>query len=238
MCLFTKAESLSEFGFSDNKEGIIELLNRLNSNYDLELVNELISKLESTKFDERERATIKLSQIPLLDRKAIISKLDQLSLEQKIRLQRVLKENSNEKFIRMLAAMNQSIIKSKHKGLIKELWKSTDKVASDKYSNLWDLYRDASSITASNDDLDFIKQSILSSNPIIRYSSIQTIKKLIGKDSEIYLLKLINDDEEQIKWAISEALIEFKNPQCLLPLVDLLMCVMRILVLDGEVLKP
>ena len=32
------------------------------------------------------------------------------------------------------------------------------------------------------------------------------------------------DDEEQIKWAISEALIEFKNPQCLLPLVDLLMC--------------
>ena len=121
MCLFTKAESLSEFGFSDNKEGIIELLNRLNSNYDLELVNELISKLESTKFDERERATIKLSQIPLLDRKAIISKLDQLSLEQKIRLQRVLKENSNEKFIRMLAAMNQSIIKSKHKGLIKEL---------------------------------------------------------------------------------------------------------------------
>mgnify|MGYP003300169718 FL=1 len=224
MCLFTKAESLSEFGFSDNKEGIIELLNRLNSNYDLELVNELISKLESTKFDERERATIKLSQIPLLDRKAIISKLDQLSLEQKIRLQRVLKENSNEKFIRMLAAMNQSIIKSKHKGLIKELWKSTDKVASDKYSNLWDLYRDASSITASNDDLDFIKQSILSSNPIIRYSSIQTIKKLIGKDSEIYLLKLINDDEEQIKWAISEALIEFKNPQCLLPLVDLLMC--------------
>lgn len=224
MCLFTKAESLSEFGFSDNKEGIIELLNRLNSNYDLELVNELISKLESTKFDERERATIKLSQIPLLDRKAIISKLDQLSLEQKIRLQRVLKENSNEKFIRMLAAMNQSIIKSKHKGLIKELWKSTDKVASNKYSNLWDLYRDASSITASNDDLDFIKQSILSSNPIIRYSSIQTIKKLIGKDSEIYFLKLINDDEEQIKWAISEALIEFKNPQCLLPLVDLLMC--------------
>ena len=138
----------------------------------------------------------------------------------------------------MLAAMNQSIIKSKHKGLIKELWKSTDKVASDKYSNLWDLYRDASSITASNDDLDFIKQSILSSNPIIRYSSIETIKKLIGKDSEIYLLKLINDDEEQIKWAISEALIEFKNPQCLLPLVDLLMRVMRILVLDGEVLKP
>ena len=68
------------------------MLNRLNSNYDLELVNELISKLESTKFDERERATIKLSQIPLLDRKAIISKLDQLSLEQKLDFKEFLKK--------------------------------------------------------------------------------------------------------------------------------------------------
>ena len=101
--------------------------------------------------------------------------------------------------------MNESIVENKYKGLLKELWKSTDRVKSEQYSNLWDMYRDASIETSVNDDVDLIKNSVLSDNGIIRYSTIPTLIKILGNESESYLLKLVNDNNDQIKWAISEA---------------------------------
>ena len=218
------ADRLSKYGYSDDHEGVSKLLKNLNNDYDADLINDLIRKLESNDFAVREKATFELSQIPLLDREAIKLKLDGFSLEQRTRLQRVLKENSHEKFIRLLIVMNESIVKNKYKGFLKELWQSTDRVKSEKYSNLWDIYRDASIETSVNDDVDLIKNSVLSNNGIIRYSSIPTLIKILGKESESYLLKLVNDNNDQIKWAISEALMKFQNPQCLIPLVNLLMC--------------
>ena len=218
------ADRLSKYGYSDDHEGVSKLLKNLNNDYDADLINDLIRKLESNDFAVREKATFELSQIPLLDREAIKLKLDGFSLEQKTRLQRVLKENSHEKFIRLLIVMNESIVENKYKGLLKELWKSTDRVKSEQYSNLWDMYRDASIETSVNDDVDLIKNSVLSDNGIIRYSTIPTLIKLLGNESESYLLKLVNDNNDQIKWAISEALMKFQNPQCLIPLVDLLIC--------------
>ena len=218
------ADRLSKYGYSDDHEGVSKLLKNLNNDYDADLINDLIRKLESNDFAVREKATFELSQVPLLDREAIKLKLDGFSLEQKTRLQRVLKENSHEKFIRLLIVMNESIVENKYKGLLKELWKSTDRVKSEQYSNLWDMYRDASIETSVNDDVDLIKNSVLSDNGIIRYSTIPTLIKLLGNESESYLLKLVNDNNDQIKWAISEALMKFQNPQCLIPLVNLLMC--------------
>ena len=218
------ADRLSKYGYSDDHEGVSKLLKKLNNDYDADLINDLIRKLESNDFAVREKATFELSQIPLLDREAIKLKLDGFSLEQKTRLQRVLKENSHEKFIRLLIVMNESIVENKYKGLLKELWKSTDRVKSEQYSNLWDMYRDASIETSVNDDVDLIKNSVLSDNGIIRYSTIPTLIKILGNESESYLLKLVNDNNDQIKWAISEALMKFQNPQCLIPLVNLLMC--------------
>ena len=218
------ADRLSKYGYSDDHEGVSKLLKNLNNDYDADLINDLIRKLESNDFAVREKATFELSQIPLLDREAIKLKLDGFSLEQKTRLQRVLKENSHEKFIRLLIVMNESIVENKYKGLLKELWKSTDRVKSEQYSNLWDMYRDASIETSVNDDVDLIKNSVLSDNGIIRYSTIPTLIKILGNESESYLLKLVNDNNDQIKWAISEALMKFQNPQCLIPLVDLLIC--------------
>ena len=218
------ADRLSKYGYSDDHEGVSKLLKNLNNDYDADLINDLIRKLESNDFAVREKATFELSQIPLLDREEIKLKLDGFSLEQKTRLQRVLKENSHEKFIRLLIVMNESIVKNKYKGFLKELWKSTDRVKSEKYSNLWDIYRDASIETSVNDDVDLIKNSVLSDNGIIRYSTIPTLIKILGNESESYLLKLVNDNNDQIKWAISEALMKFQNPQCLIPLVNLLMC--------------
>ena len=218
------ADRLSKYGYSDDHEGVSKLLKNLNNDYDADLINDLIRKLESNDFAVREKATFELSQVPLLDREAIKLKLDGFSLEQKTRLQRVLKENSHEKFIRLLIVMNESIVENKYKGLLKELWKSSDRVKSEQYSNLWDMYRDASIETSVNDDVDLIKNSVLSDNGIIRYSTIPTLIKLLGNESESYLLKLVNDNNDQIKWAISEALMKFQNPQCLIPLVDLLIC--------------
>ena len=218
------ADRLSKYGYSDDHEGVSKLLKNLNDDYDADLINDLIRKLESNDFAVREKATFELSQIPLLDREAIKLKLDGFSLEQKTRLQRVLKENSHEKFIRLLIVMNESIVENKYKGLLKELWKSTDRVKSEQYSNLWDIYRDASIETSVNDDVNLIKNSVLSDNVIIRYSTIPTLIKILGNESESYLLKLVNDNNDQIKWAISEALMRFQNPQCLIPLVNLLMC--------------
>ena len=222
--IHSQADRLSKFGYSDDYEGVSKLLENLNNDYDSDLINDLISKLESNDFPVREKATFELSQIPLLDREEIKLKLDGFTLEQKTRLQRVLKENSREKFIKLLIVMNESIVKNKYKGFLKELWKSAYKVKSEPYSNLWDVYRDASIETSVNDDVDLIKNSVLSNNGIIRYSSIPTLIKILGKESELYLLKLVNDNNDQIKWAISEALMNFQNPQCLIPLVDLLMC--------------
>ena len=84
-------------------------MENLNNDYDSDLINDLISKLESNDFPVREKATFELSQIPLLDREEIKLKLDGFTLEQKTRLQRVLKENSREKFIKLLIVMNESI---------------------------------------------------------------------------------------------------------------------------------
>ena len=218
------ADRLSKYGYSDDHKGVSKLLKNLNNDYDSDLINDLIRKLESNDFAVREKATFELSQIPLLDREAIKLKLDDFSLEQKTRLQRVLKENSHEKFIRLLIVMNESIVENKYKGLLKELWKSTDRVKSEQYSNLWDIYRDASIETSVIDDVDLIKNSLSSDNDIIRYSTIPTLIKILGNESESYLLKLVNDNNDQIKWAISEALMKFQNPQCLIPLVNLLMC--------------
>ena len=93
------ADRLSKYGYSDDHEGVSKLLKNLNNDYDADLINDLIRKLELNDFAAREKATFELSQIPLLDREAIKLKLDGFSLEQKTRLQRVLKENSHEKYV-------------------------------------------------------------------------------------------------------------------------------------------
>ena len=85
--IHSQADRLSKFGYSDDYEGVSKLLENLNNDYDSDLINDLIIKLESNDFPVREKATFELSQIPLLDREEIKLKLDGFSLEQKTRLQ-------------------------------------------------------------------------------------------------------------------------------------------------------
>ena len=148
------AGKLSDYGYSDDLNGVKKILSEINGPYDHELVENLIVDLGANDFSLRERATIRLSNMPLIDRKKLLSRLSELSLEQKIRVQRILKKNSEENFVRMLTALNEIIIEGKHEGLLEALWKSADKAESKIFSNLWKLYNDSSLATFVESDVD------------------------------------------------------------------------------------
>ena len=90
------AGKLSDYGYSDDLKGVKKILGELNGPYDHEIVENLIIDLGANEFSLREKATIRLSNMPLIDRKKLLSRLSELSLEQKIRVQRILKKNSEE----------------------------------------------------------------------------------------------------------------------------------------------
>ncbi|RCL31127.1 MAG: DUF1080 domain-containing protein [Verrucomicrobia bacterium] len=218
------AGKLSDYGYSDDLNGVKKILSEINGPYDHELVENLIVDLGANDFSLRERATIRLSNMPLIDRKKLLSRLSELSLEQKIRVQRILKKNSEENFVRMLTALNEIIIEGKHEGLLEALWKSADKAESKIFSNLWKLYNDSSLATFVESDVDLVKENLYSDNGIVRYSAVQLIINLLGKESVPLITDLINDNNDQIKWNVANSLMNFGSRECLKPFSELLMC--------------
>ena len=218
------AIKLSDYGYSDDLNGVKKILNDLNQPQDQEAFDKLIVDLGANDFSLRELATIKLSNMPLIDRSKLKSILPKLTLEQKIRAQRILKKNSEENFARMLISLNEAIIKGKYKGLLSDLWKSANKAQSKQFSNLWSLYKDSSLSTMVDADLDLVKENLNSKNGIIRYSAVLSIISLMGNESAPLIIGLINDENDQIKWEVADSLIKFGSRECLTPLADLLMC--------------
>ena len=75
------AGKLSDYGYSDDLNGVKKILSEINGPYDHELVENLIVDLGANDFSLRERATIRLSNMPLIDRKKLLFRLSELSLE-------------------------------------------------------------------------------------------------------------------------------------------------------------
>ena len=90
------AGKLSDYGYSNDLNGVKKILSEINGPYDHGLVENLIVDLGANDFSLREKATIRLSNMPLIDRKKLLSRLSEFSLEQKTRVQRILKKNSEE----------------------------------------------------------------------------------------------------------------------------------------------
>ena len=124
----------------------------------------------------------------------------------------------------MLTALNEIIIEGKHEGLLEALWKSADKAESKIFSNLWKLYNDSSLATFVESDVDLVKENLYSDNGIVRYSAVQLIINLLGKESVPLITDLINDNNDQIKWNVANSLMNFGSRECLKPFSELLMC--------------
>ena len=105
---------LKDFGFSNDRGGIVEFLELLvNHDNAADFYNEIVNELDSDDFVRREQATQKLSKMPVIDRVLLEKLADKAPPEAAIRIRRVLKSNSLERFDNMVSAVLDEIIKGK-----------------------------------------------------------------------------------------------------------------------------
>ena len=169
----SRDKRLSDFGYSDDRSGVVLLLRLLNQKQDSELLAEYLKDLDSNDFSKREKATYNLSRLPVIDRVFLKKALKDTSPEVGIRIRRILKQNSTERFDGMIRALSYETIRGKHVGFLSDLFSSIENREEYSMGGLWRSFAEASVITVKVDDIELLKRKLISGNDMVRYSSIK-----------------------------------------------------------------
>jgi len=220
----SKEKRLSEYGFSDDKDGALSLLGLLNQKQDLKLLAKYVSELDSNDFSKRERASLNLSRLPVIDRTFLEESLNGSNPEVSFRIRSILKQNNKERFDGMIRALSYEIIRGKHEGLLSDLFSSVEDREQYSMGGMWRSFAEASIVTADVADVQLLKLKLISDNDMIRYSSVKTLLSLLGQKSLPLIEKNIKDQNSHIKWECANAFMKFQRRECLVPLAELLMC--------------
>jgi len=221
---FSKEKRLSEYGYSDDKDGALSLLGLLNQQQDRKLLAKYVSELDSNDFSKRELATRNLSRLPVIDRVFLKELLKESTPEVSFRIRSILKQNNKERFDGMIRALSYEIIRGKHERLLSDLFGSVEDREQYPMGGMWRSFAEASVVTADVTDLELLKLKLISDNDMIRYSSVKTLLSLLGKESLPFISKNITDQNPHIKWECANAFMKFQRRECLVPLAELLMC--------------
>jgi hypothetical protein len=220
----SKEKRLSEYGFSDDKDGALSLLGLLNQKQDRKLLAKYVSELDSNDFSKRERASLNLSRLPVIDRTFLEESLNGSNPEVSFRIRSILKQNNKERFDGMIRALSYEIIRGKHEGLLSDLFSSVEDREQYSMGGMWRSFAEASIVTADVTDVQLLKLKLISDNDMIRYSSVKTLLSLLGQKSLPLIAKNIKDQNSHIKWECANAFMKFQRRECLVPLAELLMC--------------
>ncbi|MDP6860361.1 MAG: DUF1080 domain-containing protein [Verrucomicrobiales bacterium] len=220
----SKEKRLSEYGFSDDKDGALSLLGLLNQKQDRKLLAKYVSELDSNDFSKRERASLNLSRLPVIDRTFLEESLNGSNPEVSFRIRSILKQNNKERFDGMIRALSYEIIRGKHEGLLSDLFSSVEDREQYSMGGMWRSFAEASIVTADVTDVQLLKLKLISDNDMIRYSSVKTLLSLLGQKSLPLIEKNIKDQNSHIKWECANAFMKFQRRECLVPLAELLMC--------------
>ena len=202
---FSKDKRLSEYGYSDDRNGALSLLRLLNQKQDPKLLSEYLSELDSNDFSNRERATRNLSRLPVIDRLFLKESLKSSTPEVGFRIRSILKQNNKERFDGMIRAMSYEIIRGKHAGLLSDLFSSVEDREQYSMSGMWRSFAEASEVTANEEDVELLKRKLISENDMIRYSSVKTLLSILGEESLPLIATNITDQNPHIKWECANA---------------------------------
>jgi len=220
----SRDKRLSDFGYSDDRSGVVLLLRLLNQKQDSELLAEYLKDLDSNDFSKREKATYNLSRLPVIDRVFLKKALKDTSPEVGIRIRRILKQNSKERFDGMIRALSYEIIRRKHAGFLSDLFSSIENREEYSMGGLWRSFAEASVITAKVDNIELLKRKLISGNDMVRYSSIKALIGILDEESLKFIGNNLTDKNPHIKWECARAYARFHRRECLMPLAELLMC--------------
>ena len=101
----SKDKRLSEYGYSDDRNGAVALLGLLNQKHNSDLLSKLLHDLNSDDFTKRERATQSLSSFPVIDRVFLKEALKSSTPEAGFRIRSILKRNNKERFDAMISCL-------------------------------------------------------------------------------------------------------------------------------------
>ena len=141
-----------------------------------------------------------------------------------IRIRRILKQNSTERFDGMIRALSYEIIRGKHVGFLSDLFSSIDNREEYSMGGLWRSFAEASVITAKVNNIELLKRKLISENDMVRYSSIKALIGILDEESLKLIGNNLTDKNPHIKWECSRAYARFHRRECLMPLAELLMC--------------
>ena len=220
----SKDKRLSEYGYSDDRNGVVTLLGLLNQKQDSDLLSKLLGDLNSDDFSKRERATQNLSSYPVIDRVFLKKVLKNSTPEAGFRIRSILKRNNKDRFDGMIRALSYEIIRGRYSELLSDLFNSIEGREEYSMGGMWRAFAEAATVTATTDDIEFLKLKLISENDMVRYSSVKALLSLLGKDSLTLIQKGLNDENPHIKWESANAFMKFQRKECLMPLAELLMC--------------
>ena len=222
------ARQLSEFGFTDDRAGVEQLLATLiGERGDTEKKHrELLRQLDSDNFAEREAATIKLAHLPVIDREKLEQIAKTMPPEVAMRIARALKQNNPERFDNMVKAALDTVIGLKEKGLIEPLFNALEGGKQYNRGQVWNKAGEAARVTAGPDDIPFLKKSLASKTAVVRGAAVEAIIECAGKDAVDILIEAdaAADPDAYVKWGVAKHLALESRRECLKPLAELLTC--------------
>ncbi|MCP4847304.1 MAG: DUF1080 domain-containing protein [Verrucomicrobiaceae bacterium] len=216
---------LADFGFSNDREGVIELLGLLvNQDNAKDFYRGIVTELDADNFATREAATLKLSRMPVIDRALLEELSGKASPEAAIRIQRVLKTNSLERFDSMVTAVLDAIIKIKAKGLTELLFKALEARGDYGKGEIWNKSCKAAEVTVVLTDIDYLSTALQSRSDVVRGAAIQAISKVAGERAGDMILPSTGDSSPYVVWEAARHLALLHRHECLKPFAKLLMC--------------
>jgi hypothetical protein len=216
---------LADFGFAGDREGIVELLGLLAGQADSEgSYNNIVEELDSEDFATREAATLKLSRMPIIDRAALKNLAGKVSPEVAIRIQRVLKANSLERFDSLLKAVLNAITKTKTRGVVELLFEALETRENYGKGEIWKKVGEAVIVTARHSDIDYLVSALESTSDVVRGGAVQAIVEVADSGAADLILTVADDPCAYVKWEVARNLALLRRRECLKPFAELLMC--------------
>lgn len=219
------AEELSDFGFASDREGIVELLGLLAGEADATGgYSNIVEELDSEDFATREAATLKLSRMPVIDRVALKKLADKVSPEVAIRIQRVLKANSLERFDSLIKSVLNAIIKTKTRGVVELLFSALQGREDYGKGEVWKKVAEAAIVTARHSDINYLVGALESRSDVVRGGAVRAIVEVAGNGAADLILTVADDSCPYVKWEVARNLALLRRRECLKPFAELLMC--------------
>jgi hypothetical protein len=216
---------LKDFGFSNDRGGIVEFLELLvNHDNAVDFYSGIVADLDADDFATREKATQTLSRMPVLDRALLEELAGKASPEAAIRIQRVLKVNSLERFDSMVTAVLDAIIKVKAKGLTELLFTALEGREDYGKGQIWKKAGEAAQVTSARADINYLTGALKSKADVVRGAAVQAIVKVAGEGAGDIILPAAEDPSPYVMWEAARSLALLRRRECLKPFAQLLMC--------------